>query len=154
MDSKTTKKLYVTWKFWYTQSFTESIAKVVAVFRQEVIRVSRPLSAKFPQYVTYFQDRTVCLSQKDMLTIFIHRIFTRWTTKNSGTIFTKPKWPFFFSIYLSKQIPTEIKHWYWKPEDFYLLLNYQIIFKWDMKSSSDHVSLLVGTMSGIFERFC
>ena len=38
-----------TWKFRDTKTITEIVAEVIAVFCKQVVRVSRPLSAKFPK---------------------------------------------------------------------------------------------------------
>lgn len=49
-----------TWKFWYIEPFTEFITEVVAVFGQQIICSSRPLSTEFSNYLIYLENGKVC----------------------------------------------------------------------------------------------
>lgn len=97
------------WEEWHwglTRQFagikllSKCFTEMVAIMREEVVAIARPFLHKSLDDLIYLRACTVGLSQRDGLSVRVHRIIHWRTAEDSAPALTESEWPF-LSVNLS-----------------------------------------------------
>lgn len=90
----------LTRQFFGLKLLSKLFTEMVAITREEVVAIARPFLHEFLDDLIYLRACTVGLSQRNGLSVRVHRIIHWRTAEDSAPSLTESEWPF-LSVNLS-----------------------------------------------------